>query len=235
MKLTIIIPVYNEAKNIRKAISEIESKIKTPHQILIIYDFDQDNTISEVKKLQRRNKNLKLIKNNIETKRGVLNAIKTGFAKVEEGAIVVTMADLSDDPATINQMFRKINEGFDIVCGSRYVRGGGKKGGPFLKSLLSYLAGLTTPLLLGIPVHDLTNAFKMYRKEVLKAIKIESAGGFELSEEILIKAYFKGFKITEVSTIWYDRTIGQSRFRIKEWLLKYIYWYFWGIGKRLGF
>jgi len=74
----------------------------------------------------------------------------------------------------------------------------------------------------------------MYKKEVLKAIKIESSGGFELSEEIVIKAHFAGFKITEVPTVWYDRTSGQSRFKFKEWLPKYIYWYLWGIKKRLG-
>lgn len=232
MKLTIIIPVYNEAENITQAIEKIEAKVKYPHKILIIYDFNKDTTVPIVKKLQKKFPNIQLLRNKLG--KGVLNAIKSGFNQVKEGAVLVTMADLSDDPATINKMFKKINEGFDIVGGSRYIQGGGKKGGPFLKSLLSYLAGLTTPLLLGIPIYDLTNAFKMYKKEVLKAIKIESAGGFELSEEIIIKAHFAGFKITEVPTVWHDRTSGRSRFKFKEWLPKYIHWYFWGIKKRAG-
>jgi len=233
MKLTIIIPVYNEAENIIQAIEKIEKSVKYPHKIFIVYDFAGDTTIPVVKKMQKKYTNLYLLKNKLG--KGVINAIKTGFNEVKEGAVLVTMADLSDDPQAINVMFEKIKQGFDIVCGSRYIKGGGKKGGPLLKSFLSMLAGLTTPFILGIPIHDLTNAFKMYKKEVLKAIKIESSGGFELSEEIVIKAHFAGFKITEVPTVWHDRTFGRSRFKFKEWLPKYIHWYLWGIKKRLGF
>lgn len=234
MKLSIIIPVYNEAENIERAILKIEKEIKVPHEILVIYDFVKDNSIAVVKKLQKKHKNIKLVRNNIGNGRGIVNAIKTGFKTVEDGALVVTMADLSDDPKTINQMYEKMKQGHDIVCGSRYIKGGRKIGGPVIKSLLSYLAGLSTPIILGIPTHDLTNAFKMYKKEVLNAVKIESTGGFELSTEIVIKAHSKGFKITEVPTVWQDRTTGQSRFKLKEWLPKYIRWYFWGLRERLG-
>lgn len=233
MNLSIIIPVFEEAENIQKAIFKIEKEVRIPHQTFIVYDFDQDNTIPVVKKLQKKISGIKLLKNNIGDGRGVINAIKTGFNHVKDGAIVVTMADLSDDPKTINQMYQKIKEGFDLVCGSRYSPGGGKIGGPFLKSFLSRLAGLSTPLFLGVPTFDLTNAFKMYKKKVIEAIKIESKGGFELSMEIVIKAHFKGFKLTEVPTVWQDRTKGKSRFKFRQWLPKYIHWYLWGIKRRL--
>ncbi len=232
MNLTIIIPVYNEKENIKKAITLIEKKVKIKHKILIIYDSCKDDTLPAVKSLQKKITNIRLIKNNVGNRRGVVNAIKTGFNYVESGAIVVMMADLSDDPSSINNMYKKIIQGYDVVCASRYSKGGGKIGGPFLKSLLSKIAGILTPVLLGIPTKDVTNAYKMYRKEVIDSINIQSTGGFELSMEIVIKAYNQGFKITEVPTIWHDRTSGQSRFKLIAWLPKYIYWYVWGIQKR---
>jgi len=233
MKLSIIVPVYNEAGNIKKLIEKIRKEVKIPHQLIIVYDFDEDNTVSVVKKLGKKYKNIRLIKNKKGSCRGVVNAIKTGFDFVKNGAVVVTMADLADNPKTINTMYRKLQQGYDLICGSRYSRGGKKIGGAFIKSFLSKLSGLLTPMLLGIPTKDITNAFKMYKKEVLNSINIESEGGFEISMEIAIKAHAKGFKITEVPTVWKDRTAGESRFKLLAWMPRYIYWYVWGMKKRL--
>lgn len=233
MDLTIIIPVYNEGENVKLAIPQIEKKVKIPHQIFLVYDFPEDNTVPVVKTLQKKFKNLKLLKNSVGNGRGVINAIRTGFNQAESEAVVVMMADLADDPETVNKMYQKIKEGCDVVCGTRYSKGGQHLGGPFLKSLLSRTAGLLTPFLLGIPTFDLTNAFKMYRRKIFEKIKIESTGGFELSQEIVTKSHFLGFKICEVPTIWRDRTAGASRFQLKKWLPKYLYWYWWGIKKRI--
>lgn len=235
MNLTIIMPVYNEGENVKKAIPQIEKKVKIPHKILLVYDFPEDNTIPPAKELGKKYKNIELVRNNVGSGRGVLNAIKTGFNQVKSGAVVVMMADLADEPETINQMYEKIQAGCDVVCGSRYSKGGKHLGGPFLKSLLSRLAGLLTPLFLGIPTFDLTNAFKMYRKKIFDKIKIESAGGFELSQEIVTKAHFLDFRVCEVGTTWQDRTVGSSRFQLAKWLPKYLYWYLWGMKKRIGF
>jgi len=232
--LTIIIPVYNEEKNILKAIPLIENKVKIPHSYIVVYDFPEDSTVGAVHKLQKKYKNIQLVRNEISNGRGVINAIKTGFSKAKSEALVVMMADLADDPQTVNIMYEKIAQGFDVVCASRYSKGGKHIGGPFIKSFLSWLADITAPYILGIPTFDLTNAFKMYRKSVIDAIEIQSIGGFELSMEIVIKAYFKGFKITEVPTVWKDRTAGTSRFNLVGWLPRYLHWYSWGLKKRFG-
>ncbi|MHC4499190.1 MAG: glycosyltransferase, partial [Planctomycetota bacterium] len=163
---------------------------------------------------------------------GVLNAIKRGFESVDDGVILVSMADLSDDYSKVDEMFRKVNEGHDIVCGSRYIRGGKQIGGPWFKKLLSRIAGVSLYYLIGIPTHDVTNSFKMYTKKVLNDITIESNGGFELSMEIVLKAFVKGYKITEVPSVWRDRSAGGSRFRLCKWLPKYLHWYWFGIKKR---
>lgn len=232
MKLSIIIPVFNEEKNIQKAVDKIETEVTAKHQLLIIYDNSKDTTLPPARQLAKKYSNLKLLQNNHGNGRGVINAIKTGFDYVREGAVVVMMADLADDPQTVNKMMAKINQGYDIVCASRYSKGGKHLGGPVFKSILSWLADVTAPYILGIPTFDLTNAFKMYKKEVLEAILIQSQGGFELSMEIVIKAHFKGFKITEVGTVWHDRSQGESNFKLWQWLPKYIYWYCWAFKKK---
>lgn len=98
-------------------------------------------------------------------------------------------------------------------------------GGPRLKSLTSRLAGRSLRLLTGIPTADVTSAFKMYRRELLRNIAIKSDGGFEVSMEITVKAFLQGYRITEVPTTWRDRSGGESKFRMWKWLPKYLRWY----------
>jgi glycosyltransferase involved in cell wall biosynthesis len=227
--INIVIPVYNEGENILKTLDEIKAKVKTPHQIFIVYDFDEDNTLPAVNKYNQAS--VILVKN--KCGKGALSAIKTGFDAVRDGIVLVVMADLSDDLIVVDEMFNKINEGYDIVCGSRFMRGGRHIGGPFLKSLISKWACLSLYYLVGFPTHDVTNSFKMYTKKVLSSIMIESNGGFELGMEICVKAYVKGFKIAEVPSTWHDRSVGQSRFKLWQWLPKYLHWYFFAVRKRL--
>ncbi|MFX0203639.1 MAG: glycosyltransferase [Candidatus Hodarchaeota archaeon] len=230
--VNIIIPVYNEGENITDILSEIETKVNTKYHIFIIYDFDQDNTLAAIENYvdKKGSVPVSLVKNRYGG--GVLNAIRTGFECVDEGAILVTMADLSDDLGKVDEMFKKVNEGYDIVCGSRYIKGGKQIGGPWFKKFLSRMAGLSLHYLIGIPTHDITNSFKMYTKKVLNDIIIESNGGFELGMEIVIKAFIKGYKITEVPSLWRDRSAGKSRFLLGKWLPKYLRWYWFGIKNR---
>lgn len=230
MKLTIVIPVYNEQENIKKEIEAIEEKVKIPHETLLVYDFDQDNTLPLARELIRRYPYIKLVHNKYG--KGVLNAIKTGLEEASGEAVIVTMADLADDPATMNKMVDKFEEGFDIVCGSRYMKGGRQIGAPKIKSFLSQTAGILGHFLIALPTHDLTNSFKLYRKSLLDKITIESRGGFELGMEIVLKAYFLNAKITEVPTTWHDRTVGTSKFKLFPWLPRYLYWFFWGLKKK---
>jgi len=228
MKISIIIPAYFEDKSILLELAEIKNKVHTSHEIIIIYDLDNDPTIKVVENFIKRSKskNIYIIKNNIGSKRGVINAVKTGTHFAKTKIIVVSMADLSDDIGKIDQMYRLIEKGNDIVCASRYMKGGQQIGGPFLKGLFSRLAG-TSLFHLGLPTHDPTNAFKMYKKSVFDDIKIESDGGFEYNLEVIVKAYKKGMKIAEVPATWRDRAIGKSKFKLLKWLPKYLKWYWY--------
>jgi hypothetical protein len=166
--------------------------------------------------------------------RGAMNAVRTGLeSAVGDTAVVVVMADLSDDMADVDTMYRMIEEDrYDVVCGSRYMRGGRQLGGPALKSLLSRLAGLTLHHFAGVPTHDSTNNFKMYRGSFIAATTIESQGGFEIGLEMAAKAYVGGFRIGEVPTTWRDRSAGASRFKLFSWLPHYLHWYRYAFRRR---
>lgn len=221
-RLNIVIPVYNEGENICRTLDAIAARVSTPHRIVIVYDFDGDNTLPVVRARQGAGLNLALLKN---PQPGVVGAIKAGLAAAEEEYVLVTMADMSDDYGDVDAMCGLLDQGYDLVCGSRYMRGGRQLGGPWFKKLLSRLAGVTLHLVAGVPTRDATNSFKLYRRSMLAAIPIESAGGFEIGMELVVKAHALGFKVTEIPTCWTDRSAGASRFRIVRWAPHYLRWY----------
>src|SRR3989344_6365148 len=230
MKLSIVIPVYNEGEVIAETIRRVEAAVEPPHELLIIYDMDEDTTVPVVKRLQSKYHNVKLVKNIYG--RGALNALKSGLKKAQGKAVCVMMADLTDDPKVLNQMMGKFKEGYEIVAASRYMPGGHQVGGPVIKQILSRVAGISLHYLVGLPVHDATNSFRLYSKKFLNNVKIESDGGFELATELTVKAHFSGYKVTEVPTNW-TYLAKESRFNMKKWLPKYLKWYLWAINKKL--
>lgn len=223
--LDIVIPVYNEDKNIILLFDEIEKEIKTNKRILIIYDFDEDTTIPVVENIRANYSfQVELVKNDIA--RGAINAIKKGLRYASGDMVLVMMADLSDRLDVVDMMCSKMECGYDIICGSRYMKGGEQHGSPLVKGLLSRMAGVSLHLLTGIPTHDVTNSFKLYSKTLLDKIEFESIGGFEIGMEICVKAYINGYKIAEIPSRWYDRVDGESHFKMKEWIPHYLHWYF---------
>lgn len=230
LTLGIVIPVYNEGNNILKTLKEIKDRIRSYNSVYVVYDFDEDTTLKALKGVNLSDYKISLLRNKYGT--GALNAIKTGIEESTEDAVLVVMADLSDDLSVANKMFDLIKDGYDVVCGSRYMKGGSQLGGPMFKGLLSRLAGISLHYLTGIPTHDVTNSFKMYSRNALKRINIESTGGFEIGMEITVKTFLNGGKITEVPSTWKDRSDGKSNFKLFRWLPKYIKWYVYAILKR---
>lgn len=226
--LDIIVPVYNEADNIEKLFNNIAKSIHVNKKVIIVYDFKKDTTIPVVKRI-KNNYNFDIILEKNIYGKGALNAIKTGIHKSTSERILVVMADLSDSLDIVDKMYKKMNKGYDLVCGSRYMKGGKQYGGPFLKGLFSRMAGLTLHLFTRIPTHDVTNSFKMYSNKLFDIINIESTGGFEIGMEITVKAYLNGFKITEVPSKWFDRQEGKSNFHMWKWIPHYLHWYFYCI------
>lgn len=229
--LDIVVPVYNEAENFGAFVDSLLLHVKTPHRVLVVYDFEEDTTLPVARAAQARHPGIVLVKN---PERGVLGALKAGFAAVEAGAALISMADLSDDHAKIDEMFALYAAGADLVAASRYSPGGQQIGGPFVKGLMSRTAGLSLHYVGGVGTKDATNNFKLYSKRLLDAVTIESQKGFEVALELTVKAHRLGMKIVEVPATWRDRTAGQSNFKILKWLPGYLHWYWLGLAARLA-
>lgn len=230
MRLSIVIPVYNEQENIREVITRIENSLDMPYELVVVNDHSADKTEEIAERLSSEYNNIRSVKNNLD--KGFANALKTGFKNITTDIVIPVMGDLCDDLSTIKRMLVKIDEGYDIVCGCRYVKTGARIGGSRIKGFFSYFVGISLYYLLGLPTRDIANAFKMYRKKVIESIDIKSKG-FEVSMEIPLKAYYLGFKIAEVPTVWIERTKGKSNFRMFRLFPGYLRLYIWAIFKRI--
>jgi glycosyltransferase involved in cell wall biosynthesis len=229
--LSVVVPVYNEGENVIPTLRGIVERTKTrPLEVLVVHDMDEDTTVPVVKELQAELPELRLHKNTLG--RGVLNAMKSGLRAARGQFVLITMGDGSDNPADIDPMYQLARGGADVVAGSRYMRGGRQLGGPLLKRSMSRAAGLSLHWLGGLPVHDATSNFRLYSKRLLNQVTIESVGGFELGLELTVKAYLLGMRVAEVPTTWRDRTAGESRFKLWQWLPRYLHWYWRGMAGR---
>jgi glycosyltransferase involved in cell wall biosynthesis len=221
--ISIVAPVFNEADNVVPFLRGVEAQVHEPHETLLVYDFPEDTTLPAVAGMEPPCPNVRLVHNTLG--RGVLNALKAGFAASRGDVVVVMMADCSDEPKDVSRMAALVRGGADVVAGSRYVRGGRQKGGPLLKRTMSQLAGVSLHWLAGLPVHDATNNFRAYSRRVVEEIPVEGKASFALALELTLKAHWRGWKVAEVPTTWHDRTAGQSRFRVFAWLPHYLRWY----------
>jgi glycosyltransferase involved in cell wall biosynthesis len=230
--LSIILPVYNEGEAVEPVLRALAGAVSTPHELVVVYDFDGDTTVPVIERLGSEILQLRGLRNDLG--RGVLNAMKAGIAGTTTPYVLISMADGSDEPHVVDRMVELARGGADVVAASRYMKGGRQIGGPPLKRLMSRAAGLTLHWFARVPTHDPTNNFKLYSRRFLQATTIESTAGFELALELTVKATLQGRRIAEVPTTWRDRTAGQSNFKLRKWLPHYLHWYrtaFWRRGR----
>ncbi len=216
-------PVFKEGEAVEPVIRALTGAISVPHEILVVYDFDEDPTVPVIARLAAELPAVRGQRNDLG--RGVLNAMKTGIAASSGPYVLITMSDGSDEPHVVDPMVALARDGADVVSASRYMRGGHQVGGPRLKRLMSRAAGLSLHWFAGVPTHDPTNNFKLYARRFLDATTIESTAGFELALELTVKATLQGRRVAEVPTTWRDRTAGQSNFKLRKWLPHYLHWY----------
>jgi len=226
--LDIVIPVYNEGGNIKALLDQLESRVRADKRVLVVYDFEEDDTLPVLREI-KDSYTFEVVPERNHYGRGVLNALKSGFEASTAPAVLVAMADLSDDLGAVDRMKELLNAGADVVCASRYMRGGRQIGGPAFKKLLSRVAGTTLRYLIGIPTHDISNNFRMYSRRVLESFEVESTGGFELAMELTVKAYAAGMTVAETPSVWRERVAGESNFKLWKWLPKYLHWYCYGV------
>jgi dolichol-phosphate mannosyltransferase len=223
IELAIVLPVYNEGDAVEPVLRALSAGVATPHELVVVYDFDGDTTVPVIARLADEIPGLRGLRNDLG--RGVLNAMKAGIAGTSAPYVLISMADGSDEPHVVDPMVALARDGADVVSASRYMSGGHQVGGPPIKRLMSRTAGLTLHWFAGVATHDPTNNFKLYSRRFLDSVTIESTAGFELALELTVKATIGRRRVAEVPTTWRDRTAGQSNFKLRKWLPHYIHWY----------
>lgn len=232
LRASIVIPVYNEGESVVPCIDRILDVVTIPVEVVVVYDSLDDTTVPFVAEASRRDPRVRGVLNTLG--RGPARAIRSGIHQAQAEAVIVTMADGSDDPESIEHMVRLIERGCVIVAASRYMPGGAQVGGPWFKQLLSRAAGLTLHWFARVGTRDATNSYKAYRRSWIETVGIESEDGFEIGIELVAKARRMRAFVAEVPTIWLDRDAGQSNFKLAKWLPRYIHWYRFAFGPRLS-
>lgn len=228
-KLSVIIPAKDEEENIEETVGNLLPLVNPADtEIVVVNDHSKDSTESIVKRLGGEHPFIKLV-NNLKPA-GFANALITGFENASGEFVIPFMADSCDAPETLPQMLEKASEGYDLVCGSRYVYGGRRVGGPLVQGLFSRFVGVTLHLLTGIHTRDAGNAFKMYRRNVLLSFDLKEKG-FAVSMEACVNFFLSGCKICDVPTVWYGRKKGKSKFRLSK-TLPYVRLYIYTIWKK---
>jgi len=205
--------------------------VSSDYEVLVVFDDPDDTTAPVLAEYAESDQRVKPTLNTYG--RGPAPALRYGMDHATAPAIVVMMADSSDDPRQIDEMVERVEQGNAVVAASRYMKGGRQLGGPLIKRTLSRLAGLSLFYLARVGTHDATNSFKAYSRDFVRAVGVDSEKGFEMGIELVSKARRARLDVDEVPTVWRDRTAGESRFQVVEWIPHYVRWYLFAFGRRL--
>ena len=213
-KTLVIIPTYNEADNIIKIIPEVlkNSSPENEFNILVVDDNSPDGTAGLVEEM--KNDKVKLLKR--ERKSGLGTAYVAGFhyaIKNNYDFVFEMDADFSHDPKYLKGFIDRLNEGYDLVIGSRYINGVSVLNWPIRRLILSYMASVYTRMVTGLKVMDTTAGFMCYRVTALRQINLDEvkSNGYSFQIEMKFKFYKKGFKISEIPILFIDRLEGESK------------------------
>jgi len=223
-KLSVIIPVRNEEEVIEETIQKLVNVLEKHnifYEVVIVNDYSTDNTKSVLSHLSAKNNNIRIVDNYL--KQGFGYALKVGLENYTGDYVVIYMGDDSDDPEDVVKYYKKLEEGYDCVFGSRFIKGAKIKDYPFVKLIFNRLGNWLIKILFGIKYNDTSNAFKAYRREVIESVKPLVSNYFNITCEIPLKAIVRGYKYAVVPINWYGRKSGVSKFKLKELQRKYLF------------
>jgi dolichol-phosphate mannosyltransferase len=231
-RVSVVIPAYQEGSAIEDVLRRVLEAITLPCEIIVVVDAPDDTTVPYVNKYARVDDRIRVLVNDVVP--GPAQAIRCGIADATSPVVVVTMADGCDDPQQIDDLVRLVERGVVIAAASRYSHGGQQVGGPFLKSALSRMAGLSLWALARVGTRDATNSFKAYDAAFVEEVGIDSTAGFEIGIELVAKARRARLPVAELPTIWLERHQGVSNFKMAGWLPHYLRWWRFAFGPRLS-
>jgi dolichol-phosphate mannosyltransferase len=224
MKLSIVIPAHNEQESLQMTVDRVVAALRQAqidHEVLIVEDNSTDGTLMVCQQLSIAYPQVRYVQN--QPPNGFGFAVRKGLAEFRGDAVAIVMADASDDPEDLVTCYLKLQEGYDCVFGSRFIKGGRVVDYPIHKLGINRLANWFIKVLFGIPYNDTTNAFKLYRREVIQGIQPILSHHFNLTVEIPLKAIVRGFSYTIVPICWYNRKTGISKLKIKEMGSRYLF------------
>ncbi len=230
-RVSVVIPAYEEGHSIVAVLDRLFEAITLDCEVLVVVDSLEDSTVPVVESYPVGEPRLRVVLNAYG--RGPANAVRAGIQTATAPCAVVTMADGSDDPRQIDDLARLVDRGVVVAAASRYMPGGQQVGGPWLKGVLSRLAGRSLYLLARIGTRDATNSFKAYSGDFVREVGIDSRGGFEIGLELTAKARRLRLPVAEIPTIWLDRRDGVSNYKLAAWVPNYLRWYLFAFGPRL--
>jgi dolichol-phosphate mannosyltransferase len=230
-RISIVIPAYNEGDSVIAVLDRMFESVRLSCEVLVVVDTEDDTTIPVVTEYAQKEPRLRYLVNTYG--RGPANAIRFGIDSSAAPVAVVTMADGCDDARQIDDLARLTERGVAVAAASRYMAGGQQVGGPYLKGMLSRMAGRSLQAFAHIGTRDATNSFKAYSTEFVRAVGIDSRDGFEIGIELSAKAKRLRLPVAEIPTIWLDRQAGVSNFKVARWIPKYLRWYRFAFGPRL--
>ena len=222
--LSVIIPARNEADCIAATVKHLHLELelnKIAHEILVIDDGSEDQTWPILQEIASNNPVIRPLSN--EGPYGFGRAVIKGINSSRGDAVVIMMADESDDCRGVTRYWQVLNEGWECVFGSRFIKGGGVIDYPWLKLRMNRLANFFIRVLFGISLNDTTNAFKAYRKSVLEGCRPFLSQHFNLTVELPLKAIVRGYSWTVVPITWRNRRTGTPKLKIKEMGSRYFF------------
>jgi dolichol-phosphate mannosyltransferase len=222
--LSIVIPMHNEEEAIVSTVEHLQVELRlqnVPHEIVVVDDGSTDSTWDVVQGLAAHVSTLRPVRNT--GKHGFGRAVICGIEQSRGDAVVVVMADESDDCRDVVRYWDLLNEGWDAVFGSRFVRGGGVFDYPVHKLVVNRLANLFLRLLFNVPLNDFTNAFKAYRRRTLEGCRPFLSPHFNLTVELPLKSIVRGYTWTVIPITWRNRRYGRSKLKIKEMGSRYFF------------
>jgi dolichol-phosphate mannosyltransferase len=224
MKLSVVIPAYNEQENIIPCLEELDQVLRGKYEIdteiVVVNDNSKDDTAGVVSQYISDHPWVRIVNRTLPG--GFGRAIRSGIKAATGDALVIYMADLSDDPEDVVKYYNKLLEGYDCVFGSRFIKGSKVKDYPKVKLVVNRIVNRCVQLMFWTRFNDLTNAFKAYRMDVVRECGPFRASHFNITLEMSLSVLCRQYKVAQMPINWYGRTWGSSNLRLREMGRKYL-------------
>ncbi|EEF59569.1 glycosyltransferase family 2 protein [Pedosphaera parvula] len=222
--LSVVIPARDEEGCIASTVEHLHLELKLqniPHEIVVVDDGSKDRTWEILTEVAKQIRELRPVQNN--GLHGFGRAIIHGLDQATGDAVAIMMADESDDSRDVVRYWKKLQEGYDCVFGSRFMKGGGVIDYPRFKLFVNRLANFFLKVLFRVKLNDTTNAFKCYRKTVIEGCRPLISPHFNLTVELPLKAIVRGYTWTVIPITWRNRRTGEAKLKIKEMGSRYLF------------